>query len=76
MKIQCLVCNEYPIVEVSDPTHEGELIECPECGFTLLESEREYPHLKKSKLVWFTRYKYFLDEHGKEDPNYPTTKIL
>jgi len=76
MKIQCLVCNESPIVEVSEPTYEGEIIQCPECWFNLLECQREYPHQKRDKLVWFTRFKYWRDEHGNEDPNYPTTRFL
>ena len=77
MKIQCLCCADQPIVKCSDvPEFTGQAIECPNCGFFLLEAEKEFFHLKKSNLVWSTRHKYWPDKFGNENKNCPTTKII
>jgi len=74
MKIQCLVCRIEPVVEVPTPEHEGQLIECPDCGFYLLECRRKHPGTKSKELEWFTRLEYFLDAMGRVNKKCPTVK--
>lgn len=76
MKVQCLCCVDRPVVKCATvPEYAGQVIECPACGFYLLEGENISP-LKKSSLVWFTRHKYWPDEFGNENKKFPTTKII